>query len=183
MQREAPLDLVQAVWEHPLGFKAVGFKLNLGQSPIVFDEVLSNPAIRKIVVSRKNRLRTFVSEKIASTTGVWESYVNSEREKLSISVNVTLDELESHVARNRDYYQDIRLRLRNSGQTAMEIDYETLGDYKLWSRILRYLKVDPEVVLKGSTARMNDVALNRIISNYDELSRELSGHELEQDIS
>jgi LPS sulfotransferase NodH len=182
MQEEAPLDLLDEAWKNTLGFDVVGFKLNLGQSPLVLDEVLADSAILKILIRRRNRVRTFVSEKIAEMTGQWESYPDSAWDDRPKSLTLKLDELNAHVARNRDFYLGIRQRLEDDGQQALELEYENLGSEQLHRRLLRYLGVDPDVALSAATKKMNNSPLHRMISNYAELKIALSGTELEQDL-
>ena len=182
MQQEAPLDLLREAWGQTLGFRVVGFKLNLGQAPLVLKAVLTDPAVSKILVYRRNRIRTFVSERIAETTGHWESYSDSRWDDRPKSVHVTLEELRVHAARNRDFYRRIRGRLEESGQQALELAYEDLGIGQSHRRLLRYLGVDPGVTLRASTRRMNGSPLEMIISNYAELRDALAGTELERDL-
>lgn len=182
MREEAPLELLKAAWRQTRGFNVVGFKLNLGQSPIVLEEVLTNSGILKILLYRRNRIRTFVSEKIATMTGEWESYPDSRWHDHPRSATITLADLEEHMARNRDFYSNIRRRMDASGQQVLELEYETLGTTQQHRRLLRYLGVDTNVALKTSTRKMNSEPLDKMIDNYTELKSALLGTELEPDL-
>jgi len=182
MQEDTPLYLLNEAWKQTLGFNVVGFKLNIGQSPVVFDEVIADSAILKILICRRNRIRAFVSERIAEMTGQWESYPDSRWDKQPKSVTIRMEELEAHVVRNRDFFRDIRQRLDEGGQQALELEYETLHTQQQHRRLLRYLGLDSGVALKASTQKMHSGPLDMRISNYAEMKSALLGTELEQDL-
>lgn len=177
-----PLPVLKRVWRETLGFPVVGFKLSRGQSAAVLNRVLEDREVRKIIIRRANRIRTFVSEQIAETTGEWESYRNSTRGHKNIAVTVDLAELHRHVIANQRFYADIHEALAGTQQSAVEIDYEELADRRNVARLLTFLGVSSDVTLTAGTRKQNAAALHELIANIDELRSQLAGSELERDL-
>src|SRR5262249_13206039 len=99
-----PGGFLERIWAHCCGAHAIGFKVNRGQSENVFRRLLTDPAIRKIVLIRRNRVETFLSETIAQDTGRWESYEFSARSTAVARATVEKHRLFDHVATNAAYY-------------------------------------------------------------------------------
>src|SRR5207237_10395049 len=66
-----PLGFVDRVWAAHRSFTHVGFKMTPHQNQAVLDAMLHDPLVRKVVLRRENRVRTYVSRVIAETTGQW----------------------------------------------------------------------------------------------------------------
>src|SRR5207249_4299870 len=49
-RRRAPLDFLARVWEADLGHAYIGFKMTHRQNPVVFDAVVNDPGVKKIVL-------------------------------------------------------------------------------------------------------------------------------------
>jgi LPS sulfotransferase NodH len=182
MQNKPPLELLSQAWKQTHGCKAVGFKLNLGQSAVFFNEVLSDPDIKKIIISRRNRIRSFVSEMNAEKTGIWESFPESEPMPHPGPLHLKAADLLKLAERNRAYYCALRERLDRTGQTVLELEYERLGEKEQHRRALNYLELSPEQVLVAATSRMNRGSLRSLISNFEQLERELAGTGLQHDL-
>lgn len=182
-RQAAPLEFLARAWNQSLGHQAVGFKINLGQSELVFNEVLADPGIAKIIVSRRNRIRSYVSEMIAEKTKVWESFPDSPAMGDPGPQHVDVTELAKQVKRNSDYYRELRQRLKSSNQTAFEIQYEALGDRQEHEKMLNFLNLDAGVELTTATSKMNRGSLSQLISNFDQLADELKGSDLLHDLS
>ncbi|MFZ0256583.1 MAG: hypothetical protein WAN46_13295 [Gammaproteobacteria bacterium] len=178
-----PLQVLERVWHDTLGFPVVGFKLNRGQSLVVLNRVLRDRAVRKIIIKRANRIKTFVSERIAEVTGEWESYRESELSGKQVTVAVDPAELCRHVVANQRFYQEIHQSLDDTAQSAMEIHYEKLTDPQELARALSFLGVSPAAKLTAGTRKQNVRSLQELISNIDDLRTRLEGSELEQDLS
>jgi len=178
----APLAFLARAWNESFGQAAVGFKLNLGQSELVFDQVIDDPGVRKIILSRRNRIRSHVSEMIAEKTRIWESFPDSEPMVNPGPQVVDVAALFQQVRRNRDYYNDLRRRLEAAGAEILETEYENLGDPDEHRRLLNFLEMDPDVALTTTTSRMNRGSLRMLISNFDQLKRDLAGSDLLNDL-
>jgi LPS sulfotransferase NodH len=177
-----PLHVLDRVWHETLGFPVVGFKLNRGQNPMVLNHVLLDQEVRKIVIKRANRIRTFVSEQIAELTGEWESYRESHLSGKKIAVTVDPAELHRHVFVNQRFYEDIHASLTDTEQSAIEVHYEKLADPHEVARVLAFLGVSPAATLTAGTRKQNPSSLHQLVSNIDDLRIRLEGSELEQDL-
>jgi len=176
------MDLLAQAWSLPQGSAAVGFKLNIGQSKSVFEAVLNDPSIGKILVSRRNRVRAFLSERIAQISAQWESYPDSPAHAYHGPVDIAPDELAAHAVRNRTYQDELRARLAEENQEALEISYEAIGEPATQRRVLSFLGVDPDYPLYGRTRKMNSGSLEGLIANFPELQAALTGSDLAQDL-
>ncbi len=178
-----PLGFLDRVWDACSGYRAVGFKLNRGQNEAVFRAVLADPDVRKIVIRRRNRIKTYVSEVIAERTGEWESYPGIPLSEEKPSVDVDLAALRRHIELNETYYSRICNALRSMGQSWLELTYEKLTTEEERLRLLHFLSVTPEVTLRESTRKQISQDLRDLIANFSELGALLRGTELEADLT
>jgi LPS sulfotransferase NodH len=178
-----PVGFLRRLWQRSGGAKAVGFKLNRGQNHAAFHAVLPDPAIRKIIILRRNRVETFLSELIALETGRWESYATSDVRPYARTIHVDVRQLHDHVARNQGYYAAIRDILAATGQRHLEVAYEDLGRRAEQRRILNYLGVRAgNAALQPATRKVNARDLRDIIANHAALAAALAGSELEAEL-
>jgi LPS sulfotransferase NodH len=183
-ERDAdPLGFLGRLWSLEVPEQIVGFKWNLGQEPRIFDAVAADRDVRKLLLVRGNRLRTYVSEAIAQTLGQWESYPWSKFRRNALQIEVDPEALRRHVERNERHYETIRSRVRGSGQPLLELTYEKLAEVGEQSRALEFLGAAPTATgLTGATERQNPAPLDRLISNFDDLAAALRGSDLERDV-
>ncbi len=178
-RERAPLLFLSRLWQQTFGCRAVGFKLNRQQNREVFQSILINPQVRKLVLSRRNRIKTFVSEMLAEQTGQWESYETSRTSAGKRKVCIELKALLAHIALNQDYYAHIQESLETTGQTFLRVAYEDLKFEEEWMRILKFLEVSPIAwPLTPGTRKQNSTDLRDLISNFTELDAALAGSEL-----
>jgi LPS sulfotransferase NodH len=178
-----PASILERLWKASFGHRWVGFKLNRDQSARAFALVLADPQIRKIVMRRRHRIRTFLSEHVALATGEWESYAWSNVSERSAPVNVDPDALRAQVARNEDYFKGLEERLRETDQAYLEVTYEALTDVDEQARILSFFDLEmPGGGLRGATRKQGTRSLRDAIANFDQLARQLAGTELEAEL-
>jgi LPS sulfotransferase NodH len=179
----APLDFIGRLWRRDFGKRLVGFKINRGQNEAAFRHLLADKGVSKLVLVRRNRVKTFVSEMVAEKTGRWESYGRADGDKPAGRLEVDVEALRRHVALNRDYYARVRGALRSSGQQYLEVTYENLKGEAEWRNILRFLGVAPNArALTPATRKQNPRDLRDLISNYAQLEAALGGSELEDEL-
>ena len=178
-----PEAVLRRIWRRPLGHRAVGFKHNRGQSAAVLARVLEDAAVRKIILRRDNRIRTFVSEELARRTGEWESYPGREIGSGTRRLEVTAGPLRRHARENARHYADILQALESTGQRALELRYERLAAAEERARALRFLGVEhPQTPLHGATRKQHPEPLRALIANFEELAVELRGSDLEPEL-
>jgi len=174
-----PVDFLRRVFGHRCGRNAVGFKVNLGQNEIAFHDLLTDVNIRKIILRRRNRVKTFVSELIAEQTGQWESYEFSDFSRPSPAVEVDSNRLREYLAATDNYYRGIENLLHSTNQQVLQVAYEDLRSVREQRRILSFLGVSTSVpALIPVTRKRNQADLRSLVSNFDELRSALKNEEL-----
>ena len=176
-----PLPVLHEVWRHPFGHRIVGFKLCKGQNPRVFEAVLADRGVKKILVLRRNRVKTFVSEAVAERTGEWESYPGMEIGRQSVRLEVDPDRLRRHAESNQRYYDGLRSQLEAMGQSWLELTYEDLPGHDERRRALDFLGVANHP-LSEATRKQNPRDLREILHNFDALRAALRGSDLEREL-
>ncbi|THF48345.1 hypothetical protein [Allorhizobium terrae] len=182
LERDAdPLSFLDKIWQTAGREAAVGFKINRGEDLFASDVLLRDPSVRKIMLKRRNRVRAYVSEKLAQITGVWESYDSSvvaEPPKLEVDAQA----LQKHAQNNAVYYAQMEAVLTATGQGWFETHYELLGDWAEVTRILAYLGIEATAPLTPTCRKRGVDDLGRVIANLPELSEALRDTPLFQDI-
>jgi riboflavin biosynthesis pyrimidine reductase/LPS sulfotransferase NodH len=174
-----PETFLHRVFEHRCGRNAVGFKINRGQNGVAFRCVLTDPGIKKIILRRRNQVKTFVSELIAERTGQWESYEFSDFSQPSPAVEIDVTRLDEYLAATGDYYADIENRLHSTDQQVLHVTYEDLNSDGEQRRILDFLGVSTSVPpLIPVTRKRNQADLRFLVSNFNELRAGLKNEEL-----
>jgi LPS sulfotransferase NodH len=183
-----PAAFLGRMWRRHDGNTAVGFKFNRGENPTAVDMVLHESGIVKILLTRHNRIKTYVSERIAEDSGQWESYRGAVVAPVT-KVRVEPAELLRHVQRNWLYYEGLEKVLRATGQDWLDVHYESLnpdhpnGDV---ARILSFLGILPPEgempPLSAGSFKRNPDDLRALVANFEELQSELAGTELEGDL-
>ncbi|MCA9263649.1 MAG: hypothetical protein KDA60_07355, partial [Planctomycetales bacterium] len=163
------------------GFRCVGFKWTRGQSTIVLDHVSREVETTKIVLRRRNRVKTYVSAEIAQLTRQWEVY--HQQELVQPRPRVVIDEakLVQHIRENERYYSDLIGVLDTSHQPWMELVYEDLFENNVQQQLLQFLQVAPQK-LDAASVKQNPTDLRESIANFSELSRRLAGSDLEAEL-
>lgn len=176
-----PTGFLDRVWSHPVGERCVGLKWTRGQSTVALRTLTSEPGVKKIVLRRRHRLKTYVSERIARELDQWEVYDRKElvrdRPRLVVEGHDALE----HASTNTRFYRSLEEALR--GQAFCDIDYEDLLMPRLHRNILQFLDVDPDVPLRPGSVKQNPDDLRQIVANFDELRSQLRGTELESELS
>jgi hypothetical protein len=168
-----PLRFLAAMWNACAAKPVVGFKMNRGECDAAADALLHDPSIRKIVLKRRNRIRTYVSEEIARQTGLWETFVRPASAAIP-AIRVDPDELARHIHLNERYYADIEATLRATGQTFIEAHYESLvGDGGDVARILAFLGAAPAAGLPAACHKRGPPDLRPVVANFDALAAAL----------
>ena len=173
-----PFEFLQRVWEHPLGASCVGFKMTRGQNDAVMRCLIEDTGVLKLVLYRRNRLKTFVSEQLARRTDRWEVYARDELAINTPKLHVDVESFKAHCDLNERYYRDIQDALRSGWQTWFETAYEDILNASEHVRLLEFLGVgDTRRKLLQSSIKQNDTDLRTHIENYRELELALEGSE------
>jgi len=181
-----PLAFLDRVWAADLGHSQVGFKMTPRQNETVLDAVLRDPGVRKIVLRRENRVRTFVSQQISEDTDQWEVYRDADLVAERPRVHVDVDALRESIAENEAYYDDIERVLEAAGGLYLRVSYERLVAGGERSRLLEFLGLPDAdraaMTLRVSSVRQNPAALRELVTNFAELEDALAGTALAADL-
>jgi LPS sulfotransferase NodH len=178
-ERDAePLMFLDRVWNTRLSHASVGFKMTRSQNDVVFDHVVHNRDIKKIVLHRRNRIKTYVSEKIAGRLDQWEVYDSSELIRARPKIHVAVDDLRRHITMNDTYYQSLETCLAENHQPWIRVSYEALWSCDEIQRLLEFLSLPP-CPLAFSGIKQNSTDLRHLIQNFAEVALELRGDPLE----
>ncbi len=174
---QKPLDFLDEIWEHPLGCSHIGFKMTHYQNQLIFDTLLADPTILKIVLKRKNKIAMHVSKLIAEQRNVWEDYGEQPLKKPNIKVEVKISNLQKDIAYNNAFYKDIDQRLKNNNQSAFYTDYELLSCSAMHQQLLSFLGCSI-VPIRAKSRKQNPEPLKDLISNYNDLKQQVLRSEL-----
>jgi hypothetical protein len=141
--------------------------------------VLLDREVRKIVLRRRNRIKTYVSTLLAERSGQWEVYSDTELIAPGPRIDIDVEKLREHVRLNELYYGEINGLLGSTGQSSLVVEYENLASPRQGSAILAFLGVgDRTRRLVPRSVKQNPADLSLLVSNYDELLGTLNGSEL-----
>lgn len=176
-----PAGFIASVWASGGNARAIGFKMNRDENGDAVDTLLRDPSVRKILLRRRNRVRTYVSEEIAKLTGIWESYDAPVDPALPV-VHVEPGDLIRHSALNAAYYAAIVDSLRASGQTWRDTHYEALGDPGEMAGVLSFLGIAAPSPLSAASHKRGPADLGAVVENFDDLAGALRGTTLLDDL-
>ncbi|MEP7006374.1 MAG: hypothetical protein ABI810_10340 [Sphingomonas bacterium] len=176
-----PAAFLDTVWASCTDARAIGFKMNRDENIEAAEALLHDPGVLKILLKRRNRVRTYVSEEIARRTGVWETY--DERAESEIpALRVEAGDLIRHSDLNAAYYAAIESSLGAMGQTWLETEYEALAERSEMARILAFLGVEASSALPAASYKRGPADLGAVVANFDELAGALEGTALLDDL-
>ncbi|MDY7013812.1 MAG: hypothetical protein SVX43_09505 [Cyanobacteriota bacterium] len=182
-----PERFVERVWQHNLGHSAVGFKLFPKHNEKVLKLLLKDKKIKKILLLRRNKIRSYVSLQIACQTQEWDIR-NSAMEtpgktQKSTSVKINPKSFQDYVQKNNYFFDKLRRTLNASNQEFLEITYEDLFGTEsaiLKSELLEFIDVSVNSkYLKADLKKQNPQPLSELVSNFHELESALRETELE----
>ena len=176
-----PLDFLNKIWKHPLGYTHVGFKMTHFQNVTVLDKVLRDKNILKIVLRRNNKIATHVSKLIAEQRNIWEDYGEQPAKSPELKVEVKIENLQQDIESNNSYYDTVERILYSTGQSPFYINYKSLNKSIVQRQLLSYLGCK-YVPLEAKSRKQNPESLDKLISNYESLKKDLVGSELEEDL-
>ncbi len=149
-----------------------GFRFFNDHDPRVLDIALPDPRCAKIILTR-NPIDSFVSWKIAQSTGQWK--LTNVAKARTGKIEFKEEEFETHI----NALQAFQLRLLNTlqklGQTAFYIGYEDLQDVDVMNGLAAYLGVDARIPrLDKSLKKQNPMPLPEKVTDFGKLETALA---------
>jgi LPS sulfotransferase NodH len=180
---EDPTAFLDRVWREPRGHACVGFKMTCGQAEPVLEHVLRDSGVRKIVLRRRNRVKTWVSEQVAERLGQWEVYDETQLAAARPRLEIDVRDLREHVARNEAFYRQVEASLSESCQEFRRIWYEDLWSPEERARLLDFLEASPtDTDLAPRSVKQNPRDLREVVANFDEVAEALRGDPLREEL-
>ena len=169
-QREAdPQALIDRVKAAP-GMN--GFRFFNDHDSRVLDIALTDPRCAKIVLTR-NPVDSFVSWKIAQSTGQWK--LTNVTHAKSQQVPFDAAEFEAHMAALQAFQTLILNTLQRSGQTAFYVAYEDLQDVAVMNGLVRWLGVDSQITgLNKKLKKQNPDPMADKVANFAQMEQALA---------
>ena len=178
-----PDQFLNNVWQNTLNHKAVGFKFTNRDDEDIYWKVIRDPNVRKIILKRENRVKTYVSKLMSEATGLWEVYDAQKISPQRPKIRVELEGLLNALKRYSDYYSNVEKALIETNQKALEVKYEDLFNDKTRQSLLEYLGVSIDTsVLKVESIKQNPIDLKSTITNYEELLALLENNLLKSEL-
>ncbi|WP_142491672.1 nodulation protein NodH [Thalassovita litoralis] len=170
-REQDPLRLLATIRDKTDGLG--GFRYFHDHDPRVLQAMLDDPRCAKIVLTR-NPAESYVSWKIAQSTGQWK-LTNMKRRKGG-TAQFSDQEFEVHLAALQEFQVRLLNALQVSGQTAFYIDYEDLQNLDVINGLGRWLGVAaPLTELDGKLKKQNPEPLSAKVENFEDMGKALSG--------
>lgn len=171
-QREAdPMRLLAAIRQQTDGLG--GFRYFHDHDPRILDAMLTDPRCAKIVLTR-NPAESYVSWKIAQSTGQWK--LTDMKKRKGGMAHFSDQEFEAHLSQLQAFQVRILNALQVSGQTAFYLDYEDLQSLEIMNGLGRWLGAEtPLEALDSKLKKQNPEPLSAKVENFDEMEQALSG--------
>ena len=149
-----------------------GFRLFRGHNAAALGLCLDDPDCAKIIL-RRNPIDSFVSLKIVEQTNQWR--VQDVRQAKSAKVEFDGNAFRQYLSDTAEFYDHIARRLKETGQTAFQIDYDDLHDTGIISGLGKFLGKDDVSTSRGvSTKKQNPEPLDTKVTNFDEMVQEVA---------
>jgi len=116
-----------------------GFRIFLDHNPQIISEVLYDPAVRKVVLTR-NLLEAYLSLANARETNVWLT-TDVQRVKPT-AARIDVNELVTFALRQNFFYNDILTVLHRTGQPFLHIDYTEIKELDRLNEIAAFVGSD-----------------------------------------
>ena len=182
-----PENFIIKTWQHNYGCQAVGFKLFPNHIPNVAKLLLKDKDVKKILLLRQNKVKSYVSYLIAKKTKIWNESIKNQTQIIKGENNTVTVDVNSLLKWSNEqdrYFSQIRQYLTNSQQCFLEINYENLVDpfQKLVkSNVLEFLDVSAETsyYLQATLKKQNQKTIPDLVNNFAQLKQRLTGTKLE----
>ncbi|MEM8654456.1 MAG: sulfotransferase family 2 domain-containing protein [Pseudomonadota bacterium] len=150
-----------------------GFRYFHDHDPRIFDKVMDDPKCAKIVLTR-NPVDSYVSWKIAKTTGQWK--LTDAKARKDGKADFDADEFATHLTALQDFQVTLLRRLQTSGQTAFYLAYEDLQNLDTINGLAKWLGIEARLeALDKSLKVQNPSALSDKVGNFRQMTEALSG--------
>jgi len=171
-----PRAFLDRVYAQNYGCAHVGFKIFSGHNDDIFDELVKDRAIRKIVLLRRNILASYSSSLIAQKTGK-HSVRTPPTEQPVVEFNPK--RFVAYATRYTSFYRSVFERLNEARQEFYVVHYEQINDLWFFSSLIAFIGADPANVVRTRGAiKLNSSAILSRFSNPEVAEEFLREHGL-----
>lgn len=140
--------------------------------PRVLTAMISDPRCAKIVLTR-NPIESYVSLKIARSTGQWK--LGDAKHRKAAQAQFEAAEFEAHLATLQGFQIVLMNALQKSGQVAFYIDYEDVQDIGVLNGLAAWLGVEGRLdALPSSLVVQNPEGLEEKVGNFAAMEASLA---------
>jgi hypothetical protein len=171
LQRNSdPASLLKAMRQKTEGL--AGFRYFHDHDPRVFDLVVDDPGVAKIILTR-NQLESYISWKIAKESDQW--WMANTKHLKTVRPRFELTEFEARLEELQAFQQKLVNRLQISGQAAYYIDYDDVLDLKVINGLTAFLGVEGRLAeLVFRFKKQNPEPIREKVSNPREMEQGLA---------
>lgn len=145
-----------------------GFKLFPGQNEIILNKILKDRSVKKIILVRKNVIRSFVSREVALKTGKWGRYKNEDLSLVKITMDT--DRFMDYERNIKDRFSKIESVLNDSAQNYLKLTYEQISSSYPLNQVCAFLEIPkPDALPDINQVKQNPFPLSEMIENYNEV--------------
>lgn len=149
-----------------------GFRFFHDHDPRILAHILPDPRCAKVILTR-NPLESYVSRKIAASTGQWR--LGDLKDAKSAQIRFDKVEFETMLDGLKEFQLLLQRQLQISGQTAFYIHYDDIQDIEVLNGLARFLGVnEPKGKTSQKTKVQNPARLEDKVVNFDDMVRDLS---------
>ncbi len=149
-----------------------GFRFFHDHDPRVLEKSLNDRRCGKIILTR-NPVESYVSRKIAATTGQWR--LNDLKNAKTAKITFESAEFEEHLEDLQSFQRKLMHGLQVTGQTAFYIAYEDVRDIEILDGLAAFLGVDHQKSRASKKTKVqNPAPLSEKVENFDEMERALA---------
>ncbi len=178
-RNENPGKFLDFIWnyDYKKNNRAIGFKMFPGHNDSLLDQLLQDPAVKKIILERTNALHLYTSLLISRNTGVYSFLIKDDKKPPGpMKVEFDVKAFFEYDKRNRAFYNHVENTLKQTRQDFKRLQYETMLKESEKIALLEFLGVNaqPEL-LEVRHKKQNPPRLKDRISNYQQVTSELKG--------
>lgn len=149
-----------------------GFRYFHDHDPRILPDLLEDEGCAKIILTR-NPVDSYVSWKIAQTTGQWK-LTNAKNLKTG-QARFNAAEFEAHMESLQAFQVRLMHGLQTTGQTAFYIDYDDIGDVAVLNGLAKWLGVEGQLDAPDDTLKkQNPEELANKVVNFAEMEAALA---------
>lgn len=169
-RRADPRSLLRAMVAATDGLS--GFRYFNDHDPRVFDMVVDDPAVAKIILTR-NHLESYVSWKIAMESDQW--WLANTKHLKTVRPRFDAEEFTTRLDQLQQFQRRLQHRLQATGQTAFYIDYDDILELDVLNGLAAYLGVEGRLqALNYRFKKQNPEPLLDKVANPAEMQAELA---------